>query len=61
VMSSSVYDAPAPPGISSTFTATGAPFQNVVFEVRIESPNGDFRPFNANAPFYPTAAPIQRL
>ena len=27
-MSSSVYDAPAPPGLSSTFTATGAPFQN---------------------------------
>ena len=29
VMSSSVYDAPASPGLSSTFTATGAPFQNI--------------------------------
>ncbi len=37
-MSASVYDDPAPPDLSSTFIATGAPFQNDGLAVRIESP-----------------------
>jgi hypothetical protein len=27
--------------------------------VRIESPDGDLRPFDANAPFYPNGVPIR--